>query len=256
VTMYNFGIGALIAKRTDVTGQPPAFFGTITDVNVDFDRKIEFLIGQYNMPVAAGGGELKIAGKAKNARFQSTTLTNTFLGTNVGSTTAGSMLEMAISEAQTIPAASPFTRTVTNSAGWIEDLGVFYASGLNSNQLSPVGALTAAGQYTAAAGIYTFFSLDAGAAVNIYYTYTVAVSGSNKLAITNALMGPVPTFELNLKESFNYFGVNKNIIVQLNACVSSKLTWPFANAKFSVQDFEFQAIADASNNIGTISMTE
>ena len=44
--------------------------------------------------------------------------------------------------------------------------------------------------------------------------------------------------------------------MKLNACVSSKLSLPFANAKFTIAEFDFQAIADASNNIGTISLSE
>ena len=50
--------------------QPPALLGTLQDVSIDFDRKIETLLGQYNMAVAAGGGEFKITGKAKFARLQ------------------------------------------------------------------------------------------------------------------------------------------------------------------------------------------
>lgn len=255
MTQFNFGIGALIGKRTDVTGTPPAFFGTITDVSIDFDRKIELLIGQYNIPVAAGGAEFKIAGKAKNARFQANTLTNMFGGTNISTVVAGQMLEMAIAENHNVPAGTPFTVTMTNSGGWIEDLGVFYANG-GVQVIPQTTALNAAGQYSTNAGVYTFFSLDAGVSINFYYNYTTAVSGASEISLVNALMGPVPTFEMHLKESFNYFGTNKNIIVKLNACISEKLAWPFANSKFSMQEFDFQAIADASNNVGTISMTE
>lgn len=255
MTQYNFGIATMVGKRTDVTGQPPLFFGTITDVSIDFDRKIEFLVGQYNVPVAAGGGEMKISGKAKNARFQANMLSNGFLGTNVGSTVAGAMLETAVAESKTVPAATPFTVTVSNSSGWVEDFGVFYSS--NGIQLSPTtSAPTVAGQYSSGAGIYTFNSTDAGVGVNLYYNYTVALSGASEILVVNALMGPVPSFEVNIKESFNYFGTNKNIIIKLNQCVSPKLSWPFSNSKFAMQEFDFQAVADASNNVGTISLTE
>ena len=70
MTQYAFGSGTLIGKRTDVANTPPALLGTLESVSLDFDRKVEFLLGQYNMPVAAGGGEFKIAGKAKYARLQ------------------------------------------------------------------------------------------------------------------------------------------------------------------------------------------
>ena len=76
MTQYAFGSGTLIGKRTDVTGTPPCLLGTLQDVSLDFDRKIETLLGQYNMAVAAGGGELKITGKAKFARLQATQINN------------------------------------------------------------------------------------------------------------------------------------------------------------------------------------
>jgi hypothetical protein len=103
-------------------------------------------------------------------------------------------------------------------------------------------------------GVYSFNSADNGAAVLIYYSYTVA--SGNKISMANQLMGPLPMFEISLKETFNYFGTNKDLLVKLNACVSPKLSLPFANQKFTVAEFDFQAIADASNNIGTISISE
>ncbi len=45
-------------------------------------------------------------------------------------------------------------------------------------------------------------------------------------------------------------------MIKLNACVSSKLSLPFTNAKFTIAEFDFRAIADASNNVGTIGITE
>ena len=76
MTQYAFGSGTLVCKRTDVTGTPPCLIGTLQDVSLDFDRKIETLLGQYNMAVAAGGGEFKITGKTKFARLQATTINN------------------------------------------------------------------------------------------------------------------------------------------------------------------------------------
>jgi hypothetical protein len=89
MTQYAFGSGTLIGKRTDVANTPPALLGTLESVSLDFDRKVEFLLGQYNMPVAAGGGEFKIAGKAKYARLQATQINNLFLGQTL---TANSIL--------------------------------------------------------------------------------------------------------------------------------------------------------------------
>ena len=56
-------------------------------------------------------------------------------------------------------------------------------------------------------GIYTFNSADNGAAVLIYYSYTV--TSGNKISLANQLTGPLPMFEISLKETFNYFGTTR-----------------------------------------------
>ena len=229
-----------------MTGTPPCLLGTLQDVSIEFDRKIEMLHGQYNMAVAAGGGEFKIAGKAKFARLQATQINNLFLGQTL---TANSMLEMTTGEAGTVASAAV---TVANSATFVEDFGVFY--GATGVQLSPVASAPSQGQYSVASGVYTFNAADNGATVLIYYSYTV--TSGNRISIANQLTGPLPMFEISLKETFNYFGTSKDLLVKLNACVSSKLSLPFSSQKFTVAEFDFQAIADASNNVGTISLSE
>src|SRR5579885_2480471 len=198
------------------------------------------------MAVAAGGGEFKITGKAKFARLQATQINNLFLGQTL---TADSMLEMTTGETGTVASGSV---AVANASTFVEDLGVFYAA--TGVQLSPVTGAPAQGQYSVTSGVYTFNTADNGVAVLIYYSYGIA--SGNKISLANQLTGPVPMFEFSLKETFNYFGTAKDLLVKLNACVSSKLSLPFSNQKFTVAEFDFQAIADASNNIGTISLSE
>jgi hypothetical protein len=106
MTQFAFGSGTLIGKRTDVAGTPPCLLGTLQDVSIDFDRKIETLLGQYNMAVAAGGGEFKIAGKAKFARLQATQINNLFLGQTLST---GGMVEMTTGESDTV-ASGPTAR--------------------------------------------------------------------------------------------------------------------------------------------------
>lgn len=246
MTQFAFGSGTLIGKRTDMTGTPPCLLGTLQDVSLDFDRKIETLLGQYSMAVAAGGGEFKVTGKAKFARLQAAQINNLFLGQTLS---ANSMLEMTTGESATVVSGAV---TVANSSAFVEDYGVFYAT--TGVQLSPVASAPAQGQYSVASGVYTFNSADNGAVLLIYYSYTVA--SGNKISLANQLTGPLPLFEISLKETFNYFGASKDLCVKLNACVSSKLSLPFSNQKFTVAEFDFQAIADSSNNIGTISLSE
>src|ERR1700722_8942502 len=159
MTAYAFGTGTLIAKRTDTANTPPFMFGVLQGVTLDFDQKLESLTGQNKVAVALGDGELKITGKAKFARLQMTLFSN--LHTGQASVTGA--LEMVSSgESATVPASSPYTYTVTNSALTpLEDFGVFYQS--SGIQLTPVASGPAQGQYTftASTSTYTFASSDA-----------------------------------------------------------------------------------------------
>jgi hypothetical protein len=247
---YIFGSGTVIAKRTDVTLTKPAFLGVLQDISLDFSRKIEGLLGQYVSPVAFGGGELEIKGKAKFGRFQATQLNNLFLN---GAQTAASGLEMTTGESGTVSAGAV---TVANGATFVEDQGVFNAA--TGVQLQPVSASPVAGvSYVpgaAGVGTYTFASGDNTVAYLFFYTYTVTTE--NKIVLANQLMGPVPNFQLNIKQQFTVFGVQKTLFIQLNNCVSEKLALGFTNTKFSIPELDIMAGADAANNIGTLSLTE
>jgi hypothetical protein len=259
MTQYAFGSGTLIGKRTDVANTAPALLGTLTDNSIDFDRKIESLLGAYNTAVAFAGGEFKISGKAKFARLQATQLNNLFLGPNATQTT-GLNLITAIGEVDTVTSSggpsSGIGFTVTNGSTFVEDLGVFSAAGV---QLTPVSSGPVAGvSYVpgvASTGAYGFASGDETIAYTVYYRYTTSGSG-NQITLANALMGPLPTFELNFQEQFTYLGTNKILNLKLNACSSSKLSLPFSNTKFVIAEMDWQAQADASNNIGYLSLTE
>jgi hypothetical protein len=247
---YIFGSGTVIAKRTDVANTMPSLLGVLQDITLDFSRKIEALLGQYVSPVAFGGGELSIKGKAKFGRFQATYLNNMFLN---GTQTANSGLEMTTGESGTVSGAAV---TVANGSTFVEDEGVFNAA--TGVQLQPVASGPVAGvSYipgAAGVGTYTFASGDNTVTYLFYYTYTVTTE--NKIVLANQLMGPVPNFKLNIKQSFVVFGVQKNLFIQLNNCVSEKLGLGFTNTKFSIPEMDIIAGADAANNIGTISVTE
>lgn len=251
MTAYAFGTGTLIAKRTDTANTPPFLFGVLHDISLDFDQKLESLVGQNKVAVALGDGELKIIGKAKFARLQMTLVNNLF----IGQPSATGSLEMVSTGEGTTITSSPYTYTVANSSLTpLEDFGVFYqATGI---QLTPVASGPSTGQYTfnASTGVYTFSSGDSGVAVYVYYTYT-ATSGS-KLVYANPLMGTSPVFEVYFKTTTANFGVAKDVTIKLNACKSSKLALGFSSQKFAIPEFDFQAMADAAGNVFTLSMSE
>ncbi|MEI6730316.1 MAG: hypothetical protein WCL30_03570, partial [Pseudomonadota bacterium] len=110
MTAYAFGTGTLIAKRTDIANAAPFMFGVLQNVTLDFEQKLESLLGQNKVAVALGDGELKILGKAKFARLQMTLFSNMLLGQ---SSSVGALDMVSAGESVTIPT-TPFTYVVAN----------------------------------------------------------------------------------------------------------------------------------------------
>lgn len=248
---YNFGAGTAWVTRTDISNPTPGLLGTLQDVELDYTFATKELMGQYQSPVAVAFGALKITAKAKFATIRAATL-GAYFGT-MGTSSAG-LQAVALNEAGSIPATpGPYTVTVANSANFVGDLGVVYSA--TGVAFTRVASSPAQGQYSLAAGVYTFASADQGTAVLISYTWTAATGGT-KYTLTNQLMGSTVQFQTNLAQSFKQNGVTKVLNIQLNACVAPTLKFPFKNQDFSVQEMDIQAFADASNTIGTVSVTD
>jgi hypothetical protein len=253
MTQYNFGVGTIIGHRTDVVNAKPSFMGTMQDIEIDFDQTLKELTGQYKMAVDVAPANLKVTGKAKFAKIEASTMNDLLLGQTL---TTGAGDDMSISEPHSVPAPSgPYTVQVTNHTQFLEDLGVFYAA--TGVQLTPVnGGSEATGKYSVAnTGTYTFAAGDASAALVFYYRFSVTTL--QQITMTNQLMGAGPSFSVYIAQNYtNNAGVAGKINLRLNACRSSKLTLPFKNTDYTIQEFDFQAFADSSNNWGSLSITE
>lgn len=236
--MFSFGSGVLIGTRTDIANATPINFGLVQEVQLDLQFTAKELYGQYQFPVAIARGQGKASGKAKMARVSGLAFNNLFFGASL----IAGQLATAFGEAQSVPASTPFTVSVTNAGQWQDDCGVVYAaSGL---PLAKVASAAAAGQYSVAAGVYTFNSADAGASVLISYTYTVTGSGQ-QLTLANPLLGTTPTFQAQLYTSFQ----GKPVNVKLFNCVSSKLTFATKLEDFVIPELDFDIFANAAGNV-------
>lgn len=244
MTQYAFGIGALIALRSDISGAAPAQFGTLQEVQLDISFTMKELLGQYQAPAALARGPLKLVGKAKAARINAANFNNIFFGQTLSS---GATLTQ-LGEAQTVPATSGYTVTVANHATFVTDLGVAYAA--TGAMLAPVATSPTTGQYSVASGVYTFSSGDAGA--SLLFTYTYTATGGSTISLSNQLMGSQPTFKLVLSEQYQ----GKIMTLELNSVVSPKLSLAFKNEDFVIPEFDFQASADTAGNIGSLSLSE
>lgn len=246
MAVYSFGSGNLFGVRTDIANATPVKFGALQDVSIEFNFALKELYGQFQFPVAVGRGTAKIQGKAKFAQINGLAFNSLFFGQ---SQSTGQLLT-AFNEAQSVPASTPFAVTVANAASFGADLGVSYAA--TGLPLAKVASGPSQGQYAAAAnGVYTFAAADAGAAILVSYTYTLAGSG-NTAVIANQLLGAAPSFQAVFTESFQ----GKQVTLQLNQCVAQKLSLATKLDDFTIPEFDFSAFADAAGNVGKIGLAE
>jgi len=252
MTAVNFGSGTVVGRRTDISNPTPSFLGVLQDVEIDFDQTLKELIGQNKIAFDVAPANLKITGKAKFARIEGSTMRDLLFGAAATLTrNAGTQF---VTGEQGTPGVGN-TITVSHAAAFVADYGVFYAIG--GSQLTRVASAPSVGQYSVneATGVYTFNASDNNVAMSLYYAYTV--TNLVQSTVSNSAMGTGPAFQLFIAESYtNNAGQLNTFNLQLNACRSSKLTFPFKNTDYTIQEFDFQAFADQNGNIGVISTTE
>ncbi|MDA8259231.1 MAG: hypothetical protein M0Z99_26930 [Betaproteobacteria bacterium] len=239
--MLAFGTGNFYGISS-AANSTPRKFATMQDVQFDLQFTTKQLYGQNQVALDIRRGQAKFTGKAKFAQISGSMLNDLFFS----QTATTGLLLSAVGEAGTV-SATPFTVTVANSTTFDTDLGVVYAA--TGVPLTRVASTPAQGQYSVAAGVYTFSSTDTGAAVLIDYLYTAATGGT-KVALSNQSMGTTPTF----MGVFSTTASGKNVTLKLNLCTSSKLSLQTKIEDYTIPELDFEVMADAANNIGTLSV--
>jgi hypothetical protein len=240
----SFGSGLLFATNT-TAGSTPIQFGTLQDVSLDMSRTLKELYGQGQYPVAVGAAQMKITGKAKVGQVNGQLYNDLFFG---GTSAVGQTL-LVYNEAGSVPAVTTYTITVAGSATWVEDQGVLYsATGLPFKRVASAPTI---GQYTVAAGVYTFAAADASAAVLISYTKTDAANGKT-ITTGNPLQGVQPTFTMIVSRQYN--GQQESF--KLWSCIASKLSLPTKMADWGITELDFTAFADSAGRTITPYVSE
>lgn len=243
---FFFGSGILTVTPTG-TNPTPINIGLVQEVTISVDRTLKSLYAQFIDPIAVGAGTRKWSGKAKVARFSGRVLNALIFG---GAFTAGYF--GTVYENHTVPATSVFTVTVTNSATFTVDQGVVYS--LTGLPLQNVASGPTVGQYSYAAGVYTFAAADASAPVTIGYNYTVASSGQTVL-IPQGVIGPTLNFGVNLSGTDQTSGLP--ITLQLFNCVAGKTEFFGTKLEdWSMPDFEFTPYATGSLGVGKLGLPD
>jgi hypothetical protein len=163
---------------------------TIQDFSVDFTGKGVELRGQFLYAVDARVTDIATKGKFKVGQWSLEQLNNLFYAGTV--TNTGNAIPYA-DELHTIPGSSPYTVTVTNTAGFVQPLTVAYASDLSN--LDEVASGPTVGQYSVnpSTGVFTFAAADEGEQVLISY---VATGTGASISIPNNLQGESPVVSL------------------------------------------------------------
>ncbi len=247
MAVYSFGSGVLLASRTDIANTTPTPFGLLQEVTLDIKATEKELYGQFQFPVATARGTIKATGKAKVASISGLAFANLFFGV----TPSTGQLTVAYQEAGTIPT-TPFQITVTNAATYVNDYGVTnLATGLPFQR---VASAPAAGQYsvTIATGVYLFNTADTTKNVLINYSYTTVAAGTQKLVVSNQLLGTQPSFEMVLYTTY----LAKPFVVKVHNAISNSFSLATKLEDFVMPDFEFGFFADAAGNVLTMSFPE
>lgn len=242
-----FGVGRLFSTRTDVANSTPQSFGVLQDVTFDLGFTTKPLIGTSQFAIFTARGMAKWTFKAKTATFSGNMMNSLFLGQSLVS----GQVATAVDEAGTVPGVSTYLVTVANSATFVLDQGVKYAAGASAGlPLAKVASAPTIGQYTVAAGVYTFAAADANAVVAICYTYSIAAIGT-KIVISQQQLGTTPVFSSVFRNRDAKTGLYSTFV--LNRATCNKLVIDPKQEDFQMHSFDCEIMADDTGQIGTLS---
>lgn len=243
-----FGGGYIFGIQTGApgTGQAPSVllpsrFSTIQEANVDITLGTKELRGIYEDPEDVATASRKITGKITTGRVNLQSLNYLIFGESDNNFQTGTLLT-AVDEAGTV-GGSYHTVTVTHSADFAQDLGVRYA-GTRTFLEPTTGSSPAQGQYTYAAGVYTFNAADADADVLISYQYTSTTG--HTLTLNNLVMGS------NVRPTFSCLLENPNEgdqALYLYECKATKIGFPIKQEDYVKMEIDFTAFANGSGQV-------
>lgn len=238
-----FGAGRFFGINS-VSNPTPTRPQTVQDQSIDFKMATKSLFGEERLPVAIAVGEVTITGKvtmgANNSRL--------FADLVFAEAQAAGQINEADKEAWAIPA-TPYQVTVSNSAYFLTDLGVINKTTGQVFVCVPSSPIT--GQYSVAAGVYTFAAADTATNVAISYLYTVASTGM-EIVVTNSLMGPAGSFAGTMVMPY---GAEQDVFT-FNNCITQGAGISTKSGDYAKPTFDFMVSTDSSDTLGTMSFAE
>lgn len=225
--------------QSDLT---PIRLGNLKGIELNVEMELNHADTPHQYKVNMAIGNKTIRGSAALGMFSARAINQLYFGSQVG---VGARLIQ--NDARSDIPGSPYqiTPTVPGSGTWQSDLGVCFTD--DGTPLTRVAAAPSAGEYSVSAGVYTFNASDTTKEVSISFLYDIA--GGEKLALVNQFKDLAPSFEIILEGQYN----GEQMVWVLNKCVTDSFSIPSSTEQFMIHDFSFEAIADLSGNVGTIS---
>lgn len=233
---YAFTLGNQDSLGNALANGPRNILGINQDISFDASFTIKELYGQQQVAEDVARGSLKLSGKIKFAAVFGSIMDSVFWGQPNNLVAGTQTIVNAATSAIAIPAGLIVTVAPSLGGVWTADTCVINAT----TGIPMVNAGTAAptaGQYTAAAGVYTFNTADrtSGYSVYINYQYTATVTGAYTQAIDSLPMGATPFFSLSHTVPHN----GKNLTLLFPSVTSSKLSLALKNEDFLIQEIDF-----------------
>jgi hypothetical protein len=245
VSQYiQFGSGLLFVNPNgaDQAADPtPIRPLTLQDMSIDISVDVKELRGQNQFADDVAPADKKGTGKFTFGRVDIELFNQMFFA---DTSTPGGVEVPAPLEAHAIPAATAFTIDVNNKTAFTTDYGVSFASGL---ELKRVGANPATGQYSVAAGTYTFAAADAGKAVVISYSYSGVTNGST-LTVNNQIQGYGPQVELYFVHNYKK-NAGVPSAVKLFAARITKLNLAMKRTDYVTPEADFSFFQNATGQV-------
>ncbi len=245
---FTFGPGeCVIAPQTDTYGNTitvptPYRLGGFQDANFETSSEVKMMYGSNGYPIAVAAGKGKTSLKLKMGQVSIDAWNGIFIGQPLNETVGitGAVMDTSGSTIPTTP--FQITPTVPGSGTWSEDLGVIDGNG---RAFKAVASGPTTGQYSVAAGVYTFASADTGTKVFISFGYTATSTTAKTLVAQNAPMGNKPRLIVNLVTSFQ----GNQFRLKLYSAIATKATLPGKLDDFAYPEIDLDAFADINNDI-------
>ena len=225
-----------------ITTPTPVQFGTLQDISLDLGFDIKKLYGTKQFPDDIARGKGTITGKASTGKVNGALVNSLFFGQTLTAGIAADFTDLTGTAVPTIP--FTITPPPPSSGTWSTDLGVSGATGI---PLIRVASAPATGQYSVAAGVYTFAAADVGLVMYINFSYTATSTTASKGTMVNPFMGSTPSFQAEIMLPGTAAGMYTSFTFL--KCVSNKLTLATKLEDYAIPSLSWECSADNFGNV-------